>query len=117
MQGAPTDTAADPISVKRLRRSRSSINTSQVVLSSDIAERIGQPPATQIAACNLYLSGIAKLGQPASPGQLDTAEQMFHDALAIDPNFAPAFAGLCERFTVGYEASRDAALATKAEDA
>jgi TolB-like protein/Flp pilus assembly protein TadD/DNA-binding winged helix-turn-helix (wHTH) protein len=97
--------------------SRSIINTLQVVLSSDIADRIGQPPTTQIAAFNLYLSGIAKLGQPASPGQLDTAEQMFHDALAIDPNFAPGYAGLCERFTVGYEASRDAALATKAEAA
>jgi TolB-like protein/Tfp pilus assembly protein PilF/DNA-binding winged helix-turn-helix (wHTH) protein len=97
--------------------SRSIINTLQVVLSSNIAQRIGQPPTTQIAAFNLYLSGIAKLGQPASPGQLDTAEQMFHEALAIDPGFAPAFAGLCERFTLGYEASRDAALATKAEDA
>ena len=97
--------------------SRSIISTLQVVLASDIAQRIGQPPTTQIAAFNVYLSGIAKLGKPGSPGQLDTAEQMFHDALVIDPNFAPAYAGLCERFTLGYEASRDSALATKAEDA
>jgi TolB-like protein/Tfp pilus assembly protein PilF len=96
--------------------SRSIINTLQVILASDIAQRIGQPPTAQIAAFNLYLSGVAKLGQPG-PGQLDTAEQMFHDALVIDPNFAPAYAGLCERFTLGYELNRDSALATKAEDA
>ena len=95
--------------------SRSIISTLQVVLSSDIAQRVGQPPTAQIAAFDLYLSGIAKLREAASPGQLDTAEQMFHDALAIDPNFAPAYAGLCERYTTGYESSRDAALATKAE--
>jgi TolB-like protein/Flp pilus assembly protein TadD/DNA-binding winged helix-turn-helix (wHTH) protein len=95
--------------------SRSIISTLQVVLSSDIAERVGQPPTAQIAAFDLYLSGIAKLRESTGPAQLDTAEQMFHDALAIDPNFAPAYAGLCERYTTGYESTRDAALATKAE--
>jgi TolB-like protein/Flp pilus assembly protein TadD/DNA-binding winged helix-turn-helix (wHTH) protein len=95
--------------------SRSIISTLQVVLSSDIAERVGQPPTAQIAAFDLYLSGIAKLRESTSSAQLDTAEQMFHDAIAIDPNFAPAYAGLCERYTTGYESSRDAALATKAE--
>jgi TolB-like protein/Flp pilus assembly protein TadD/DNA-binding winged helix-turn-helix (wHTH) protein len=95
--------------------SRSIISTLQVVLSSDIAERVGQPPTAQIAAFDLYLSGIAKLRESTSSAQLDTAEQMFHDAIAIDPNFAPAYAGLCERYTTGYESTRDAALATKAE--
>jgi TolB-like protein/Flp pilus assembly protein TadD/DNA-binding winged helix-turn-helix (wHTH) protein len=95
--------------------SRSIISTLQVVLSSDIAQRVGQPPTAQIAAFDLYLSGIAKLREAASPSQLDTAEQMFHDALAIDPDFAPAYAGLCERYTTGYESTRDATLATKAE--
>jgi tetratricopeptide (TPR) repeat protein len=42
---------------------------------------------------------------------------MFHDALAIDPGFAPAYAGLCERYTIGYESTRDSALAAKAEAA
>jgi TolB-like protein/Tfp pilus assembly protein PilF/DNA-binding winged helix-turn-helix (wHTH) protein len=97
--------------------SRSIINTLQVVLSSDLAQHVGQAPTTRIAAFDLYLSGIAKLRQPAAPGQLDTAEQMFRDALAIDPHFAPAYAGLCERYTIGYEASRDADLATQAETA
>jgi TolB-like protein/Flp pilus assembly protein TadD/DNA-binding winged helix-turn-helix (wHTH) protein len=97
--------------------SRSIISTLQVVLSSDIAQRVGQPPTAQIAAFDLYLSGIAKLRESSSPEQLDTAEQMFHDALAIDPNFAPAYAGLCERYTKGYESTRDVALATKAETA
>jgi len=97
--------------------SRSIIGTLQVVLSSDLAQRIGQPPTAQIAAFDQYLAGIAKLRQPTTPETLDTAEEMFHDALAIDPGFAPAYAGLCERFTIGYESSRDNALATKAESA
>ena len=97
--------------------SRSIISTLQVVLSSDLAQRVGQPPTAQIAAFDLYLSGIAKLRQSTSADQLDTAEQMFHDALAIDPEFAPAYSGLCERYTTGYERTRDAALAEKAEDA
>jgi TolB-like protein/tetratricopeptide (TPR) repeat protein/DNA-binding winged helix-turn-helix (wHTH) protein len=97
--------------------SRSIISTLQVVLSSDLAQHVGQPPTAKIAAFDLYLSGISKLRQPSAPGQLDTAEEMFRDAIAIDPRFAPAYAGLCERFTIGYEGSRDAALATKAEAA
>ena len=97
--------------------SRSIISTLRVVLSSDMAQRIGQPPTPRTAAFDLYLSGIAKLGQPAATGQLDTAEQMFHDALAIDANFAPAYAGLCERYILGYKATRDATFATKAESA
>lgn len=97
--------------------SRSIIGTLQVVLSSDLAQRIGQPPTAQIAAFDQYLAGIAKLRQPTTPETLDTAEEMFHDALAIDPGFAPAYAGLCERYTIGYESTRDNALAAKAETA
>jgi TolB-like protein/Flp pilus assembly protein TadD/DNA-binding winged helix-turn-helix (wHTH) protein len=97
--------------------SRSIISTLQVVLSSDLTQRVGQPPTAQIAAFDLYLSGIAKLRQSTSADQLDTAEQTFHDALAIDPEFAPAYSGLCERYTIGYERTRDAALAEKAETA
>ena len=95
--------------------SRSIIGTLQVVLASDLAQRIGQPPTAQIAAFDQYLAGIAKLRQPTTPESLDTAEEMFRDALAIDPGFAPAYAGLCERYTIGYESSRDNALAAKAE--
>src|SRR4029078_431558 len=65
--------------------SHSIIGTLQVVLSSDLAQRIGQPPTAQIAAFDQYLAGIAKLRQPTTPETLDTAEEMFHDALAIDP--------------------------------
>lgn len=97
--------------------SRSIISTLQVVLSSDLAQRVGQAPTARVAAFDLYLSGIARLRQPAAAEQLDIAEQMFHEALAMDPRFAPAYAGLCERYTIGYESSRDTAFASKAEAA
>jgi TolB-like protein/DNA-binding winged helix-turn-helix (wHTH) protein/thioredoxin-like negative regulator of GroEL len=94
---------------------RSIIGTLQVVLSSDLALRVGQPPTAHLAAFDLYLSGMAKLRQPATAGQLDEAEGMFRDAIAIDPRFAPAYAGLCERYSMGYQGTRDTTLATKAE--
>ncbi len=94
---------------------RSIIGTLQVVLSSDLAMRVGHPPTAHLAAFDLYLSGMAKLRQPATAGELDEAEGMFRDAIAIDPRFALAYAGLCERYSMGYQGTRDTALAAKAE--
>jgi TolB-like protein/Flp pilus assembly protein TadD/DNA-binding winged helix-turn-helix (wHTH) protein len=96
---------------------RSIIGTLQVVLSSEIAQRVGQPPTAQLAAFDLYLAGLAKLRQPTTAVQLDEAEGLFHEALGVDPHFALAYAGLCERYSIGYERMRDSAFATNAEAA
>ncbi len=97
--------------------SRSIIRMLQVVLSSDVAGHINQPPTAQLKAFELYLSGLAKLQQPTEASELDAAEAMFQGSLTIDPRFALGYAGLCECYAVRYERDRDAAFAAKAEKA
>jgi TolB-like protein/Flp pilus assembly protein TadD/DNA-binding winged helix-turn-helix (wHTH) protein len=96
---------------------RAIVDALRVVLSGDIAQRFNQPPTTHVEAFDLYLGGLAKLRQPASAAQLEEAESMFNEALVTDPRFALAYAGLCECYTIGYDRTRDTALATKAEAA
>ncbi|MGH8137402.1 MAG: tetratricopeptide repeat protein [Steroidobacteraceae bacterium] len=96
---------------------RAIVDALQVVLSGDIAQRFNQPPTTHLEAFDLYLSGLAKLRQPMNAAQLEDAEGLFSEALAEDPKFALAYAGLCESYTIGYDRTRDTALARKAEAA
>lgn len=94
---------------------RAIVDALQVVLSGDIAERFNRPPTTHVEAFDLYLSGLAKLRQPLNAAQLADAEGNFSAALAQDPKFALAYAGLCESYTLGYDRTHDTALAQKAE--
>jgi TolB-like protein/Flp pilus assembly protein TadD/DNA-binding winged helix-turn-helix (wHTH) protein len=96
---------------------RSIIGTLQVVLTSDLAQRVTQAPTTHLDAFDRYLTGLAKLRGPADAAQLEQAEDSFHQALAADPQFALAYAGLCERYSMGYDQTRDAAFVVKAEAA
>ena len=96
---------------------RSIIGALQVVLSSELAQRAAQPPTTHLVAFDLYLAGLAKLHGPAGVTQLEEADETFHQALAQDPKFALAYAGLCQRYAMGYDQTRDAALVTQAEAA
>jgi len=96
---------------------RSIIGTLQVVLSSDLAQRVSQAPTTHLEAFDRYLTGLAKLRGSADAAQLEQAEDSFRQALAVDPKFALAYAGLCERYSMGYDRTSDAALVAKAEDA
>lgn len=95
---------------------RSIISSLRVVLSNDLAERAAQPPTTHASAFDLYLAGLAKLHGPGTVS-LEEAGDSFHRALAEDPKFALAYAGLCERYALGYDKTRDAALVPLAESA
>jgi TolB-like protein/tetratricopeptide (TPR) repeat protein/DNA-binding winged helix-turn-helix (wHTH) protein len=96
---------------------RSIIGTLKVVLSSDLMQRTAQPPTTHVDAFDLYLAGLAKLHGQGRATQLEEAGDSFRQALAKDPKFALAYAGLCERYVIGYETNRDAALIAQAESA
>jgi TolB-like protein/tetratricopeptide (TPR) repeat protein/DNA-binding winged helix-turn-helix (wHTH) protein len=95
---------------------RSIIGTLQVMLSNDMAQQAARSPTTQVEAFNLYLAGLSKLRGTAGQVQLDQAEDDFRQALALDPKFALAYAGLCERYASGYEETRDTALVKRAEE-
>ncbi len=92
---------------------RSIVSTLKVVLAGELDPH---PPTTRVDAFDLYLAGIAQLHAPGHAG-LEQAGDSFRRALALDPKFALAHAGLCERYTIGYESTREAALIPQAEGA
>jgi TolB-like protein/Flp pilus assembly protein TadD/DNA-binding winged helix-turn-helix (wHTH) protein len=94
---------------------RSIIGALQVVLSDELAQRVTRSPTTRLVAFDLYLAGLAKLHGPAGATQLEEAEQRFRQALAEDPQFALAYAGLCQRYDMGYDLTRATALVAQAE--
>jgi len=96
---------------------RSITKTLQLVLVSDFDPRAAQSPTTRLRAFDLYLAGLAKLHGPGGTPMLDEAGDSFRQALAEDPKFALAHAGLCERYALGYDMTRDAALVPQAEQA
>ncbi len=96
---------------------RSIISALTVLLSSEGAQEAAQSPTTQVEAFNLYLEGLARLRGTGAQLQLEQAEDAFRHALALDPRFALAYAGLCERYATGYDQSRDTSLVTEAEKA
>jgi TolB-like protein/Flp pilus assembly protein TadD/DNA-binding winged helix-turn-helix (wHTH) protein len=94
---------------------RSIVGTLQVVLSSEA--QAAHPPTTRVDAFDLYLAGLAKLQGPGRATQLEAAADSFRQALTLDPKFALAYAGLCERYIVEYENTRSTALIAQAESA
>jgi TolB-like protein/tetratricopeptide (TPR) repeat protein/DNA-binding winged helix-turn-helix (wHTH) protein len=96
---------------------RAIMSTLKVVLTSELAQRSAAQSAVHLAAFETYLQGLAKLNGPGGPAQLEEAGERFKQALAQEPDFALAYAGLCERYARGYENSRDAGLIRQAEAA
>ena len=96
---------------------RSIIGTLQVVLSSDLMQRTSQPPTTHVDAFDLYLAGLAKLHGPGRANAARGGGRQLPPGARKDPKFALAYAGLCERYVIGYENTRDAALIAQAESA
>jgi TolB-like protein/tetratricopeptide (TPR) repeat protein len=95
---------------------RSITGTLKLVLSNEPAKD-SRPATTHMEAFDLYLSGLAKLHGPGGTGELEEAGESFRGALAVDPQFALAYAGLCERYVIGYERTSDTALIPQAESA
>jgi adenylate cyclase len=79
------------------------------------ASAAGKPGS--IAAYDLFLQGLAYLRQPRSAKTLDAAEAFFGRALAEQPDFARAQAGLCEAYVERYALERVPARVTAAEGA
>ena len=69
------------------------------------------------AAYDFYLQGLSYLRQPRSTRTLDAAEQLFQRALAEQPDFARAQAGLCEMEVERYTLEKSPAHVAAAESA
>jgi len=89
----------------------------ELVLGTDAGSAKSPHPEGSEAAYDLFLRGLSWLRQPKSAKTLDAAEQLFRRALAEQPDFARAQAGLCETQVERYALERVPALVTAAEEA
>jgi serine/threonine protein kinase len=85
-------------------------------LTGETPERLGRPPTANIAAYDAYLKGVELYrGPTARLGGIEHAVDYFEQAIALDSNFALAWAGLSRALTSRYsENTPSIALATRA---
>ncbi len=87
----------------------------QIVLGAGTGQAAARDQRIDTRAIDPYLAGLAALRQPADQSRLDGAETSFNKAIAIDPDFAGAYAGLCRTQTRQFSRSRDPAALQSAE--
>lgn len=90
-------------------------NGSRVALSADSTERLAHVPTESLDAYNFYLRGYDYLRQPRTTSVLENAQRLFHRALAFDPKYALALAGLCETQLATYIRTKSTASIDDAE--
>jgi TolB-like protein/Flp pilus assembly protein TadD len=90
------------------------IEALRIMLSPETLARIAGKN-TQQDAYEAYLQGISELRQLADEGALDRATKRFQEAVAIDPTYAEAYAGLCETSVQRYMSFKVAAAIADAE--
>jgi len=79
----------------------------RLVLSPEIRSRVAGRTDVNVAAIEPYLGGLALLRQSGDTSRLQDAQVRFEEALAIDPAFAHAHAGICEVAARRYERTRN----------
>lgn len=80
-----------------------------------LAQRLA--PTQSIVAYDAYLKGLQQLQELGNGKRLDTAIGFFREALAADPVFARAQAGICRAEIALFESARDAAAFERAQAA
>ncbi|HZF15724.1 MAG TPA: tetratricopeptide repeat protein [Steroidobacteraceae bacterium] len=93
------------------------ITALELVLGESGAAANAPPGSINTVAYDFYLQGRAYLRQTKSKKSLETAEQLFQRALAAQPNFARAQAGLCETRVERYTLEKIPAFVAAAEEA
>ena len=89
----------------------------EIVLESQTGRPATAAVRGSVAAYDYFLQGLAYLRQPKSDQTLDAARQLFERALAEQPDFGRAQAGICELHVERYALRREPALVAAAEKA
>jgi TolB-like protein/Flp pilus assembly protein TadD len=89
----------------------------QTVLTPEIAQQLKAARTLDSQAYDYYLAGVSQLRQGGAASVLEQAESSFRRALAADPGFVRAQAGLCEALIARYERTNDIGLVSAAETA
>ena len=89
----------------------------QTVLTPEIAQQLKAARTLDSQAYDFYLAGVSQLRQSGTASNIEQAENNFRRALAADPGFVRAQAGLCEAIISRYERTNDIGLVPAAEAA
>ncbi len=90
----------------------------QVVLRDDDARRgATQQHKLEAHAIEPYLKGLAALRQPDDQSKMVEAQRAFEETVAIDPEFAGAYAGLCRVYARVFNQTRDRTNLARAKEA
>ena len=92
--------------------SKSIVDALKVVLTGEQETVTRKPPTQSVRAYEYYLRG-RQLFHQRRPETLDAAEDMYRRAIALDPSYALAYAGLadCSAFRAAYHGGGEEALA------
>jgi serine/threonine-protein kinase len=74
-----------------------------VRLHPQLRPELAKLPDTQPPAYEAYVRGRGYLQEYQKPENIDSAITEFHQAVKIDPNYAPAYAGLGEAYWIGFQ--------------
>jgi TolB-like protein/DNA-binding winged helix-turn-helix (wHTH) protein/tetratricopeptide (TPR) repeat protein len=86
-----------------------------VELSARSIELLAKTPTTDPKAYELYMQARGLVGQPHTDALLAQAQHYYEEALARDPEFVSAYAGLCEAKLFQYIRDTDPATFWEAE--
>ena len=89
----------------------------ELVLGTQASAATASDSRRNVAAHDYFLQGLAYLRAPLSAKSIESAEQLFRRALAEQPDFARAQAGLCETLVDRYTLERQPSHVTAAESA
>lgn len=96
---------------------REVVNGLQLVISSDSNDALKHVLTNSLEAYQYFLQGRDYLRGEHNDKRLGGARTLFENAIAIDRNFAEAYAGLCETYLALYERSRSTEHFAEAERA
>ncbi len=75
------------------------VSTLRATMFTDLAEHVPRRYTENIQAYGLYLKGRYAWGKRTKEG-VDEAVRFFEQAIAADPNYAPAYAGLADSYAL-----------------
>ena len=85
---------------------RAVVNELKIVLSLESETQLERTPTDNPEAYLFYLRASDFLRQPNQEQNLDSARELFEQAVQLDPRFALAYAGLCETWLAQYQLHR-----------
>ncbi|MFT5135256.1 MAG: TolB-like protein/tetratricopeptide (TPR) repeat protein [Arenicella sp.] len=97
--------------------SKKVVQSLNIVLSAEKSQALGTARTTSVEAYDYYLQGRDYLNRPKTQSSLNSAIQLFSNAIKLDSEYSDAYAGLCESYLKHYIHTDTSDWFTKAENA